>query len=70
MKILINIIFLFIKISYYKLNSECHLECPDGYYKNTDVWECQLCDDNCVTCDAGTDSDCLSCLAPKILVSR
>lgn len=28
---------------------------------------CKSCNVNCLTCDGGSSSDCLSCSAPKIL---
>ncbi len=36
--------------------------CPDGYFLNTNTKICEICSDNCLTCEKGTANNlCITC---------
>lgn len=42
-------------------NSECVINCPDGFYAEDSNNTCTACADGCATCTGGTVNDCLNC---------
>lgn len=51
---------------FYLLNAQCNTNCPNGYYANSTLGQCKVCDTNCTLCN-GPDyrSNCTLCAVGK-----
>ena len=39
--------------NYYSFNELCLVECPDGYYQDSSLSQCNNCPQTCLTCSSG-----------------
>lgn len=46
----------------------CYSTCPDGFYNETFIEMCRLCNINCETCNGPRDDQCLTCKNNKYLL--
>ncbi|KAL4482616.1 hypothetical protein ABPG73_021276 [Tetrahymena malaccensis] len=51
----------------YLQNNTCSSTCQNGTFPDKSTNKCQKCDSTCLTCSAGTNTDCLTCSSPNYL---
>lgn len=68
----------YIQLLYHKVQSshpllpegKCVSVCPDGFYGNEDLNECEECHLDCATCSGPENKDCLSCEEGRTLANE